>query len=84
MALKICQFLIRKNQALNNQTFISRVGLITPYKKQVHHFRDLFKKNVDSNYHQLQINTVDSFQVSYLLIFLKKINLVIVKIPKYL
>ena len=65
MALKICQFLIKKNQALNNQTFISRVGLITPYKKQVHHFRDLFKKNVDTNYHQLQINTVDSFQVIY-------------------
>lgn len=65
MALRICKFLIRKNQNLGDQTFFSRIGLISPYKRQVNFFRDIYKKEVSNKYHQIQINTVDSFQVSF-------------------
>lgn len=65
MALKICKFIIRKNQNLNDQSFFTRIGLITPYKRQVGFFRDIYKKEVSNKYHQIQINTVDSFQVGF-------------------
>ena len=67
LTLSLVKALLTKTEKTLS-TFQGKIGIVTPYKAQVHHLKDLFVKSFGVNKETLrsliQISSVDSFQGS--------------------
>jgi senataxin len=65
LALSLCQELISELKGFIRTNRQAQIGFISPYKAQIDYFRGLVRERLRDQMDEIQINTVDSFQVIF-------------------